>query len=567
MYRAFITDLWSHDALLLTKIIAISFISSLLESSSLVLLAPLMVILTNTSSEVLQWPLNNILSVFSGLTRETAILFFASTVAVLMMLRFMAIAINYWLIGTVEGRYLRRLRSDCLNVLLYGPQSFIDSYDNARAIQHFNEQSLKVSEALRIFLRVIAPIITVFLNLIVIFWLSPLLAIASIILLTLVGAALTWIPNIIEKNAQRYVQAMYNYNIKIVDLINGIKTVRSFATFQKEQLQTTVLVDKQIDAHKKKIFYSGITTPIFEVVGFMTICVVLILSIFLLDSQKWLAISGPFFIVLARSISQAAMINNLRSQNKLASPDYNAVRKFADIVTTSNRESEFSCKRMETIECRKLHFAYEQPSFVLQDINLLIKQGDWVLIYGPSGMGKSTLLSLIIGLYEPTSGDILINGKSLSKLDKKQWSEHVGVIEQIPFIFNDTIRNNIAYKDKHVSENDIWEALECAHLATFVRSLPAGLETQLGDRGENLSGGQRQRLAFARALCHKPDLLILDEPTSALDQETEQQVLMSLKHRYSHQETIIAVSHSEVFHGSFEKVFYLDNGRLHLVQN
>ena len=561
MYLEIIQDVKRHDAGLLTLIIVLSVLGALLEAFSLALLAPLIVIMTNTPPESLKWPLDALMSAAGTIPYSYAVLWFAGAVSIAMVMRFATVSANYWQIEEVEVRLVKRLRLACLDVLFYGPQSFIDGYDNARTVQHFNEQSMRAGEALRLLLRSMTPIVTFALNVGLLMWLSAILTLGSLGLLLILAIGLTWVPKKIGANAQRFVDAMFIYNVKIVDLINGIKTVRSFATYNKERMQTVFLLDQQLEAQKKKILFTGITVPLFEVVGYVALCAILIGSVFVVRQENWLALAGPFFIILARSIPQAATVNNLRSLGSLVGADYAAVRTFLQLGQSNRAGSERISEKVRSIEFDDVGFFYEAGDEVLAGVDLKVDRGSWVLLTGASGAGKSTFLSLIVGLYSPTAGEITVNGRNLATVELQGWREHIGVIEQNPFIFNDSIRNNVAYRDKAVSDNDIWEALEATELAEFVRKLPAGLETELGDNGQRLSGGQRQRLAFARALCHRPDILILDEPTSALDQGTEAQVLRSIRNRYP-EHTVIAVSHSKAFQELFDCVYRLEGGKI-----
>lgn len=561
MYLEIIQDVKGHDADLLALIVALSVLSALLEAFSLALLAPLMVIMTNTPPESLKWPLSALMNAVGSIPRSQAVMWFASAVSIIMLTRFSTVCANFWQIEEAEVRFVKRLRLACLDVLFYGPQSFIDGYDNARTVLHFNEQSLRSGEALRLLLRAITPLTTFGLNMGLLLWLSTTLTLGSVVLLLMLAVALTWVPKKIGVNAQRFVDAMFSYNVKIVDLINGIKTVRSFATYNRERMQTVFLLDQQLEAQKKKILFTGITVPLFDVAGYVALCAILIGSVFVVSQENWLALAGPFFIILARSIPQAATVNNLRSLGSLIGADYTAVRTFLQLGQSNRAGSEKISEKVRSIEFDGVGFSYEAGDEVLAGVDLKINRGNWVLLTGPSGAGKSTFLSLIVGLYEPTAGTITVNGRNLATLDLQNWRKHIGVIEQNPFIFNDSIRNNVAYRDEAVSDKAIWEALEATELTEFVRKLPAGLETELGDNGQRLSGGQRQRLAFARALCHKPDILILDEPTSALDQGTEAQVLRSIRSRYP-EHTVIAVSHSKAFQELFDCVYRLEGRKI-----
>lgn len=166
---------------------------------------------------------------------------------------------------------------------------------------------------------------------------------------------------------------------------------------------------------------------------------------------------------------------------------------------------------------------------VLTDVNFLIKTGEMVALVGPSGAGKSTLFDLVQRFYDPTSGRILLNGTNIGELKLSEVRSSIGFVPQDPTLFSGSIRANVTYGAPESDEYEIHEALELAHALKFVKQLPDGLETLIGEGGAGLSGGQKQRLAIARALLKKPDVLLLDEATSALDAESEEYIRQSIQ--------------------------------------
>ena len=173
-------------------------------------------------------------------------------------------------------------------------------------------------------------------------------------------------------------------------------------------------------------------------------------------------------------------------------------------------------------------FAYEPGRPVLANVQLHIRAGETVALVGPSGAGKTTLCSLLPRFYDVTAGSITIDGLDLRAMTLESLRRQIGIVQQDVFLFNGTIRDNIAYGQLTASEADLWLAAQRAHLDAFIRSLPHGLDTLIGERGVKLSGGQKQRLAIARMVLKNPPILILDEATSALDSETEQYIQQSL---------------------------------------
>jgi len=201
---------------------------------------------------------------------------------------------------------------------------------------------------------------------------------------------------------------------------------------------------------------------------------------------------------------------------------------------------------------------------VLRDVSLAIRSGQFVVVTGPSGAGKSTLIDLIAGLHEPAAGTIYVDDSALRAVPLTQWRNLIGYVPQEMFLFHETLRQNITLGDRAVSDQDIRRALELAGAWEFVAALPAGWDTIVGERGSRFSGGQRQRIAIARALVHRPRLLILDEITTSLDPAAEAGVCETLK-ALAGGVTIVAVSHQPALVEAADMVYRVASGRVTVV--
>lgn len=205
-------------------------------------------------------------------------------------------------------------------------------------------------------------------------------------------------------------------------------------------------------------------------------------------------------------------------------------------------------------------FSYDAKR-VLEDVSFSIPHGSFIGLIGPSGAGKTTCVDMLLRLLTPESGRILLDGTPIGEVILSEWRRRVSYVSQDLFLMNDTIRNNIAFYDTSLSDDDIWRAMEQAHIADVVRNSADGLDTLVGDRGLTLSAGQRQRIAIARALARKPEILILDEATSALDAESEQHI-KSIIAELKGTITIIAVAHRLSTIMDADMLIALENGRV-----
>lgn len=220
----------------------------------------------------------------------------------------------------------------------------------------------------------------------------------------------------------------------------------------------------------------------------------------------------------------------------------------------------FSQNAPAAITLHHVNFAYGEAEPILEDVSLTIAPGEQVALVGVSGAGKSTLVQLLLGLYAPNTGNILFNGHSIEQLGYAQVREHMGVVLQQPMLFNDSVRQNLGMGTTY-ADQALWQALEVAQLAPFVRALPQGLDTQLGRSGVRLSGGQRQRLAIARMMLKQPQIVILDEATSMLDTHTESLLHQAMR-SFLRGRTTIIIAHRLSAVKEADRVLVFDAGRI-----
>lgn len=214
------------------------------------------------------------------------------------------------------------------------------------------------------------------------------------------------------------------------------------------------------------------------------------------------------------------------------------------------------------MEFRNLSFSYPgESSMVLDHLNFSLLSGQTLGIVGKTGSGKSTIAQLLLRLYDPQAGEVLLDETNLKSVHLGAWRTAVGYVPQDVFLFSDTIFNNIAFGKVGATEKEVWQAARMAALEETITSFPDGMHTLLGERGVTLSGGQKQRVAIARALIKKPSLYVFDDCLSALDAATEKEVLQNLR-LFTQPSTSVIISHriSSVAHAHL--ILVLDQGRV-----
>jgi len=277
--------------------------------------------------------------------------------------------------------------------------------------------------------------------------------------------------------------------------------------------------------------------------------------------QMQLATVTLLALVFIRAVTSMAKAQ--RQYQQLVT-DESAYWSMVEMVEHAESEREESsgtvAPRLESaVELRDVSFAYDSEP-VLEHVSVEIPAGAITALVGASGSGKTTLVDLIVGLAEPDSGAVLVDGVPLAEIDLTAWRRLLGYVPQEMFLLNDTIATNVSLGDAGVTRADVERALRDAGAWEFVERLPEGMDGTVGERGSQLSGGQRQRIAIARALVHRPRLLVLDEATAPLDQATEQ-ALWATMDALRGKTTILAISHGTAVLDVADRVYRLDAGR------
>lgn len=495
---------------------------------------------------------------------------------VLCVFVFLVIGQN-WLLRTltirdtiIQQKFVRHLRLETYTNLLQSNWSFFVNHRKSDLINLLTSELTRVGFGTTLVLQLVASLIFTLIQIGIAFWLSPVM---TTFVLTF-GIILTLFSRKFIKRARslggQTSQLSQNFLAGISDQMAGMKDIKS-NSLEESWLRwyrslTQNLVNEQVEYIKlrssSQLFYKVASSVLIAVFVYLSVTIFQskveqLLLIFVIFSRLWPRFTGiqthmeqiastiPAFKAIIKLQQECVRLKEFYMENKPENKTYQPI----DIKTH--------------IECKNVSFRYNnnEQTYALKDINIHIPSRKMTAIVGRSGAGKSTLIDVIMGLIEPQTGQICIDGQPISNEKVYALRQSISYVPQDPFLFNGSIKDNLLMIDPNATEEQIWEALEFAASAEFVSKLPEGLDTLIGDRGIRLSGGERQRLVLARAILRKPSILILDEATSALDRENEAKIQEALE-RLQGRLTMIVIAHRMSTIRKANQVIVIDQGQI-----
>jgi subfamily B ATP-binding cassette protein MsbA len=397
------------------------------------------------------------------------------------------------------------------------------------------------------------------------FWLSWQLSIVSLILFGFLTIGLSGLIRRVREISFEISQAGADFLSIAVEFISGIRTVNAFATNEFERRRFYAASEHFANKVNKSAALRELVEPLGEAAATSILIGMIVVAFSMLIPSGQLRIPEllTFLFVLFRMVPLVRQVNGARAQLSYYEAPItiiqNLLRTDDKPYLTTGSARFVGLKR--AIEFISVDFGYSPASLVLHNITMTIQQGQTVALVGASGAGKTTLVDLIPRFYDPTQGSILVDGVDLRTFDIISLRRKMAIVSQDTFIFNTSVRDNIAYGSETATEAEIHEAARIANALEFILEMPDGFETRLGDRGVRLSGGQRQRLAIARAVLRDPEILILDEATSALDSVSERLIQEALE-KLSVNRTVIAIAHRLSTIRQADKVIVMEQGQI-----
>jgi len=405
---------------------------------------------------------------------------------------------------------------------------------------------------------------TVFFLVFIIFYLNWVWALIAIVLFPLLVIPLASFGKKLRKVSMQGQEKMADIYSILQERISGVKLIKSFCMEEEEVKRLRIENRNFFNIIMRSMRVISMQSPIMEFIATIGIVGILILGGYQVISGR--TTPGTFFAFIGalsamyKPIKGFATVNHEIQQALAASERIFWILDTQEFIIEKAQAEKLTPFRSD-IKFERVSFFYEEGDTILKDIQMKIERGEIVALVGPSGGGKTTLVNLLMRFYDPTSGEILIDGKDIKDVGVKSLRDQISIVTQEVILFNDTVRNNIAYGVPGASWEQIVFASKTANAHDFINSLPLKYDTIIGEHGVKLSGGQRQRLAIARAILKNPAILILDEATSSLDTESEKLVQDALD-RLMQDRTSIVIAHRLSTVKNVNRILVLDKGEI-----
>lgn len=487
---------------------------------------------------------------------------------ILFLFSTLAATISSYLLGMVGMQIVANLRNIVWSKIAKLPSQFYDVNESgdlaSRVVNDTTVIFNLISSSLSKFISAILTILFCTFWLFYYDWQLAIIAITAIPLLLMFFIPLGKILAKLSKTSQRLTAKL---NVTAFEMLSEIKLIKAH-TAERQQIHNGKENIEQLKAVGiKQVKWTSIINPVLNFIMMMVIFTIIGYGGMKLANGK--LSPGTFIAFLTLLFYLIGPISNLGIFLTELQKTKGATERIIEILREEKEhlmQGEHLIEFDRDIKFHNVHFNYQaqnKSSFSLQSINLKVKGGKTIALVGPSGSGKTTLMSLIERFYKPTSGQIIIDDKNIEDFSLFSWRNQIGYVSQEHSLITGTIRDNLVLgiNKEEIDEGNLIWACKLAYAWDFIKELPNGLDTHIGEKGLNLSGGQRQRIAIARMFLKRPKMILLDEATANLDSESEEKVQLAIK-KLTSGRTAIIIAHRLSTVMNSDQIVFLENGRI-----
>ncbi|MEG4290790.1 ABC transporter ATP-binding protein [Microcoleus sp. C2C3] len=529
--------------------VMLGFSGALFNGISTTLIVPVLLSFLEEAIELRGAPplIKTLMHPFEGMPENQRLMLMTGTIVLAIFLKNVTSYINTLVATSLTRSLTSDLREAGVRLLLKVDLEFYSQTKVGDLINILGGEIGRTASAVSTAIAMFTTSMTVFVFVGLLLSISWKLTVTATVLLALVAWANQYIINRSKHFGSQLSAMSKDYSVRVLETLTGIRLVKSTGNEKREYQRLKHLIQKREEADfHAQVNYAAIG-PINEVVNLIVIILIIFIgrTIFANEIESISTILLTYLLVLIRLIPLISQLNSGRSQFASTSASVEVVNKFLRRKKKPfMRNGSVPYTPLQSgIHFNKISFSYpNNEKFFLKEVDLFLPRGTTLALVGASGSGKSTLADLLPRFYDPTEGQISIDGTDLRKFELKSLRRAMGIVSQDTFLFNASVRENIAYAKPLATEEEIVEAAKGANAYEFIKRLPDRWDTQIGDRGKILSGGQRQRISIARALLQNPEILILDEATSSLDTVSEKYVQAAIE-KLSCDRTTLVIAH------------------------
>ena len=500
---------------------------------------------------------------FGSLQQSMALIIVCA--AVLYFLRNLAAYSSQWVMAHVRSDFLYKLRNQLYNKMISLPLGYFTRQNKGDAVTRAVNDAQEVEYTILVSIhKFLTDPIALLCYLFFLFYIDYQLSLWAVLLMPVSFLIIGFLAHLLKKSSKTYRQRLGVLLSHVEETLSGLRVIYSFNA-QERAYRRFAQHNRHFHQNQKKVYrQSYLASPLSEFLGVASVMVVLVIGGTLVLSDRS-SLSPELFItyiaLFTQIITPVSNISSAFSDYKRGEAALDRIYEFLSIrdavedTLDALPVSEFK----DRIDFCDVTFAYSDAE-VIKHLNLEVKKGQTVAFVGQSGAGKSTLADLLMRFYDPTDGEILLDGVSVDKFRISDYRGLFALVSQDVMLFHDTIYNNITLGRDFTME-EVVEATKTANIYDFIMSLPEGFNHIVGDRGTVLSGGQRQRVSIARAVLRKAPVLVLDEATSAMDTESERLIQQSVE-ELSKQCTVVMIAHRLSTIRNADCICVLDQGRI-----
>lgn len=469
-----------------------------------------------------------------------------------------------YMMSWIATRQLNDIRAKIFAKIMSVPVGFYHSESSGRIINTIMFEAQQIVEMMKVSMTTLfRDSLTVAALFVYLLWLNWKLTLVTVVLMPLMALLIRRVSKRLRKLNQSQLEVSGELTQVIEETTRAHQVIRVFGGQQYEQKRFDEKNQKLRGYAMRTTVAVASTTPVSQTLAAVAISVVIMLAVH--EARTSATTVGDFTAFI---VTMLLLLTPLRRLADLNGPLQRGMAACDSVFGLIDAESEQDsghdlAQRAEgRLEFADVCFTYPgQEQVTLKNIQLVVQPGETVALVGMSGGGKTSLVNLVPRFYAPSSGEILLDGKSLQTISLASLRAQIAMVSQNVVLFDDTVSANIAYGDPQPDDQRIAAAVQAAHLTEVVRDLPEGLQTMIGDNGMRLSGGQRQRLAIARAIYKNAPILILDEATSALDSESERAVQEALETLMQGRSTLV-IAHRLSTIERADRIVVLDEGQI-----